>query len=286
MNTLRKLSAGVVTSGSVGALFVGIDGLRDSRKEAKASGGELHPPEFPWVFNDYGKVYDAMALRRGWHVYKNVCKTCHSMEYMSFRELTNHSHTVDEVKAIAAEFETVDEDQDEFGEDIIRKCKHFDRVPNPYKNDNAARAANGGALPPDLSLICYARDGGENYLYALLNGYCDPPAGVSVMEGMNYNPYFAGGGLGMAQPVYNETVDYKEMGDMDAKPYQSQITKDIVSFLRWVTDIPCENHKLYFHRLALLGIPTIFLSWLWMKRNWSSVKGTSTIRSQDLRKFK
>ena len=124
-------------------------GLRDSRKEAKASGGELHPPEFPWVFNDYGKIYDAMALRRGWHVYKNVCcirnaretfiilfikvcKTCHSMEYMSFREMTNHSHTVDEVKAIAAEFETIDEDTDEFGEEITRKCKHFDRVPKYF----------------------------------------------------------------------------------------------------------------------------------------------------------
>lgn len=286
MNTLRKLSAGVITSGSVGALFVGLDGLRDSRKEAKASGGELHPPEFPWIHNDYGKMYDAMSLRRGWHVYKNVCKTCHSMDFVSFREMTNHSHTEAEIKAIAAEFECVDEDKDENGEDIVRKCKHFDRIPNPYPNSMAARAANGGALPPDLSLIAYARDGGDNYLYALLNGYCDPPAGVSVMEGMNYNPYFPGGGIGMAQPIYNETVDYKEMGDNETKPYQSQISKDIVTYLRWVCDLSCEQHKLVFHRMTLLCVPSLFCAWYWMRRNWQTIKGTSQIRSQDLRKFK
>jgi len=282
---LRKLGAAVLSSGSVGSLIVGIDAYAAERKKAKASGGEVHPPTWPFDFNEMGSIYDAKALRRGWHVYKNVCKTCHSMEFLYFREMIGHSHTEKEVKTIAAEFEMVAEDPDDEGEDVIRACLPRDRVPAPYKNEMAARAANGGALPPDLSLICLARENGEHYVYSLLNGYCDPPAGVTVADGMNFNAYFAGGGIGMAQPIYNETVDYSEMGDKTTKPYQSQISKDIVTFLRWACEPTREDLKLKYYKTASLLMPMIFILGVWNRRVWSGVKATKYARAEDLRKF-
>jgi len=288
MNTLaRKFGALALSGGTVGSFLVALDAHADeTRKHAKASGGEVHPPAWPFEFNQRDKMYDAMALRRGWHVYKNVCKTCHSMEFMFFREMIGHSHTEEEVKKIAAEFETVDEDPDAEGNDVIRACLPRDRVPKPYANEAAARAANGGALPPDLSLICLARENGENYIYSLLNGYCDPPAGVQVADGMNFNAYFAGGGIGMAQPVYNETVDYAEMGDKETKPYQSQITKDIVTFLRWACEPSGEDLKLKMYKTQFLLIPLWAMLVLYNRRIWSTVKSTKFTRAQDLRKFK
>jgi len=285
MNIARRFGALALSGGTVGSLLVALDAHTD-RKNAKASGGEVHPPAWPFEFNEASKMYDAKSLRRGWHVYKNVCKTCHSMEYLYFREMIGHSHTEDEVKAIAADFETVDEDTDDEGNDVIRPCLTRDHVPKPYKNENEARSANGGALPPDLSLICLARENGENYIYSLLNGYCDPPAGVTVADGMNFNAYFAGGGIGMAQPIYNETVDYAEMGDKDTKPYQSQISKDIVTFLRWACEPAREDLKLKYFKTYLLAVPMVGMLWLWNKRIWTTVKSTKFTRAQDLRKFK
>lgn len=286
MNSFRRLGAAALSSGTVGSLFVGLDALREEKKVAKASGGEVHPPKWPFSFNEFGTIYDAKALRRGWHVYKNVCKTCHSMDYLFFREMINHSHTEAEVKEIAAEFEMVDEDPGEEGEDVIRACKPRDRIPAPYANEMAARAANGGALPPDLSLICIAREGGEDYIFSLLNGYCDPPAGVTVADGMNFNAYFPGGGIGMAQPIYNETVDYAEMGDKETKPYQSQISKDIVTFLRWACEPAREDLKLKWYRTWLLIIPTTTILWAWNRRVWTGVKASKFVKAEDLRKFK
>lgn len=97
-----------------------------------------------------------------------------------------------------------DEDPDEFGEPVMRPGKLTDYFPNPYKNEQAARHANNGALPPDLSYIVLARHGGEDYIFSLLTGYTDPPAGVTLAEGQQYNPYFPGGAIGMAQSIYNE----------------------------------------------------------------------------------
>jgi len=288
MNSLRRFGALAVSGGTVGSFFVGIEGLREygSKKVAKASGGEVHPPKWPFDYNEIGAMYDAKALRRGWHVYKNVCKTCHSMDFLFFREMIGHSHTEQEVKAIAAEFETVNEDPDEEGNEIMRPCLPRDRVPAPYKNEAQARASNGGALPPDLSLICLAREGGEYYIYSLLNGYCDPPAGVQVADGMNFNAYFAGGGIGMAQPIYNETVDYAEMGDKETKPYQSQISKDITTFLRWACEPSRESLQLRFWRSMFLLVPTFGMLYMWNKRTWSGLKNTNYVKAEDLRKFK
>jgi len=280
----RRLGALAVTGGSVSSLFVGVDGYLE-KKGALASGGGVHPPSYPWDFNKLGTTLDAAALRRGWYVYQKVCSTCHSLKYFYFRELIGKSHTEAEVKKIAKEFECVDETPDDAGDDVIRPCKPFDHVPQPYRNEKAARAANQGALPPDLSLIAFARNGGEDYLYSLLTGYCDAPAGVEVADGMNYNAYFAGGAIGMAQPIYNETVDYKEMGD-NTPPYMTQIAKDIVTFLRYSTDITKDMRQLEYLRCIGVLIPCMMITIIWNKRNWGPTKTAKMIRSEDLRKFK
>ena len=134
------------------------------------------------------------SLRRGFQVYREVCSSCHSLNRIPWRSLVGSSHTVDEMKALAEEHEYDTEPNDE-GEIEKRPGKLSDYIPPPYKNDEAARAANNGALPPDLSLMVKARHGGCNYIFSLLTGYPEePPAGATVQSGLNFNPYFPGTG--------------------------------------------------------------------------------------------
>ena len=135
------------------------------------------------------------SLRRGFQVYREVCSSCHSLSRIPWRKLVGSSHTVDEMKVIAEEIEYDSEPNDE-GEIEKRPGKLSDYIPNPYKNDEAARAANNGALPPDLSLMVKARHGGCNYIFSLLTGYPEEnPPGAVVPAGLNFNPYFPGTGM-------------------------------------------------------------------------------------------
>lgn len=138
--------------------------------------------------------YNRSSLRRGFQVYREVCSSCHSLNRVPWRALVGNTHTVDEMKAIAEEHEYDTEPNDE-GEIEKRAGKLSDYIPPPYKNDEAARAANNGALPPDLSLMVKARHGGCNYIFSLLTGYPEePPPGAVVASGLNFNPYFPGTG--------------------------------------------------------------------------------------------
>lgn len=139
------------------------------------------------------KIYPD-SLRRGFQVYREVCASCHSLSRIPWRTLVAVSHTSDEVKAMAEENEYDDEPNDQ-GEILKRTGKLSDYIPSPYPNEEAARAANQGALPPDLSLIVKGRHGGCDYIFALLTGYPDePPAGFQLSEGLHFNPYFPGTG--------------------------------------------------------------------------------------------
>ena len=142
------------------------------------------------------------SLRRGFQVYREVCSSCHSLSRIPWRSLVGSSHTVDEMKAMAEENEYDTEPNDE-GEIEKRPGKLSDYIPPPYKNDEAARAANNGALPPDLSLMVKARHGGCNYIFSLLTGYPEePPAGATVASGLNFNPYFPGTGEPIWYPTF------------------------------------------------------------------------------------
>lgn len=172
-----------------------------------------------------------------------------------------------EAKAEAKEAMIMD-GPDEEGEMYERPGKLSDAFPAPYKNDEAARAANNGALPPDLSYITKARHGGNDYLFALLTGYRDPPAGVTVGEGQHYNPYFPGGSIGMAQALYNEIIEYE-----DGTPAtQSQLAKDITTFLAWVAEPEHDKRKRLGIKMIFVMGTIMSILYYYKRHKWSYLK--------------
>ncbi|ESO90987.1 hypothetical protein LOTGIDRAFT_122247 [Lottia gigantea] len=232
---------------------------------------ELHPPKMPWSHTGLFDSFDAASVRRGYFVYKQVCAACHSLNYLAYRTMVGAIFTEEEAKREAEEAVIVDGPDDE-GHMFTRPGKLSDIFPAPYKNDEEARAANAGALPPDLSYIVVGRHGEEDYIFSLLTGYVDPPAGVNIPEGLHYNPYFPGGAIGMAQALYNEIIEYE-----DGTPAtQSQLAKDVTIFLRWAAE---PNHdlrkKIAIKTFLVLGFLTLSV-YYFKKYKWSVVKSVKT----------
>jgi ubiquinol-cytochrome c reductase cytochrome c1 subunit len=227
----------------------------------------LHPPHFPWSHSGVFDSFDHASIRRGYQVYREVCAACHSLDRIAWRNLVGVSHTVDEAKAMAEEVEYEDGPNDE-GEMFQRPGKLADHMPPPYPNEEAARAGNNGGLPPDLSLITKARHGGADYIFALLTGYTDPPAGFEVPEGLNFNPYFPGTKIAMARVLYDGLVEYP-----DGTPATtSQMAKDVVTFLNWASE-PEHDDRKRMGAQALAIISTLFALSIWVKRfKWAGVK--------------
>ncbi|XP_069568783.1 cytochrome c1, heme protein, mitochondrial [Brachyistius frenatus] len=251
---------GVVTAGGAGLALA-------LHQSVKASDLELHPPNYPWSHAGPLSSLDHASIRRGYQVYKQVCAACHSMEYLAFRNLVGVSHTEDEVKTIAEEVEVVD-GPDERGEMFTRPGKLSDYFPKPYPNPEAARNANNGALPPDLSYIVNARHGGEDYVFSLLTGYCEPPAGVILREGLYYNPYFTGQAIGMAPPIYNEILEY----DDGTPATMSQVAKDVCTFLRWASEPEHDQRKRMGLKLLMGAVIIIPLLYYMKRHRWSVLK--------------
>jgi len=251
---------GVVTAGGAGLALM-------LHQSVKASDLELHPPHYPWTHAGPLSSLDHASIRRGYQVYKQVCSACHSMEYLAFRNLVGVSHTEAEVKAIAEEVEVVD-GPDERGEMFTRTGKLSDYFPKPYPNTEAARDANNGALPPDLSYIVNARHGGEDYVFSLLTGYCEPPAGVSVRDGLYYNPYFPGQAIGMAPPIYNEILEY----DDGTPATMSQVAKDVCTFLRWAAEPEHDQRKRMGLKLLMGSAILVPLIYYMKRHRWSVLK--------------
>jgi ubiquinol-cytochrome c reductase cytochrome c1 subunit len=198
-------------------------------------------PEVPhekWSFNGPFGSYDYASAQRGFQVYKEVCSNCHSMKLLSYRDLRGIGLDDADIKALAAEF-TVPGGTNDAGEPIERPALPADRFRSPFPNDKAARAANGGALPPDQSLIIKAREDGPNYVHALLNGYVDPPAGTVVPTGQYYNEYFPGHYLAMPQPLHDGQVEYSD----GTKATVDQMSRDVVQFLTWASEPNMETRK-------------------------------------------
>ena len=196
------------------------------------------PVKVDWPFDGILGKYNQQSLQNGLQVYLNSCTYCHSLKLVAYRNLTEIGLSEDVVKAIAAEA-TVNDGPDEFGEMFDRPAVLSDRFALPFPNDQAARFANGGALPPDLSLIVKARKGGANYLFSILTGYIDPPLGVEVAEGMMYNPYFPGGQISMPSPLYEGML----VND-DGVPFTiDQMAYDVTQFLVWASEPKMEMRK-------------------------------------------
>ena len=233
----------------------------------QAAGGGVELRHVDWSFDGPFGTFDRSSLRRGYQVYQEVCASCHAMDLLHFRNLGDEGgpeFTVDEVKAIAAEYEVEDGPDDE-GDMFMRPALPKDRLPAPFANDEAAKSANGGALPPDLSLITKARVDGPNYVYSLLTGYEETPDGVEMAPGMHYNPYFPGHQIAMAPPISEDIVEFE-----DGTPATvDQIAEDVVMFLTWAAEPKLEErHRIGFmSMLYLIGLAGLL--YFATRRAWS-----------------
>lgn len=237
---------------------------------ADAAGDAPEIASQSWSFSGPFGTYDRGQLQRGFKVYKEVCASCHGLRLLHFRNLGEEGGpelAEEAVKALAAEVEVKDGPNDE-GEMFDRPARPSDAFPSPFANPQAARAANNGALPPDLSVMAKARAGGPDYLYALLTGYADPPEGMELADGMSYNKAFPGHQIAMAPPLDAELVDYTD----GTAPTAENYAKDVSAFLMWAAEPKLEErHRIGFRFMIYLALLTLFL-YLAKRRIWSDVK--------------
>lgn len=232
-----------------------------------ASGDAIHPKQMQWPFEGIFGKFDRTAAQRGFQVYKEVCSTCHGLHNLSYRNLQHLGFSEAEVAEIAKGYTVKDGPNDE-GEMFDREAKPSDRFVSPFPNEKAARAANNGAYPVDLSLIIKARPDGANYVYSLLTGYKETPEGFKLMEGLHYNPYFHGKQIAMPAPLSHNQVTY-----MDQTPATiEQMSKDVVVFLQWAAEPEMEARKsLGLKVMIYLSIFTT-LFYIVKKRIWARLK--------------
>jgi len=233
----------------------------------------ISPPSLPWSHKGPIDSLDHASIRRGYQVYKQVCAGCHSMKYLAFRNLVGVSHTEEEAKLMAEEEQVLDGPRMSDGAMYMRPGKLSDYFPSPYENDEAAAALNNGAIPPDLSFIALARRGGEDYIYHLLTSYCDPPAGVELMEGTYFNPYMYGGAIAMAPPIYDEIVEY----DDGTPATTSQVAKDVCVFLTWASMPEHDMRKKMFIKWAGILSVMIAATWYVKRHKWSLIKSRQLV---------
>lgn len=234
---------------------------------AMAAGGGGDIKDHEWTFDGPFGYFDKASLQRGFQVYREVCASCHGLEYIAFRNFADLGYSEGEIKAIAAEYEVID-GPDEEGEMFTRNAIPADRVPSPYANQNAARASNGGAYPPDLSLIAKARPNGANYLYSLLVGYKDAPHSDEVPDGMYYNTAYSGNLIAMPQPLYGDDIELAGGGDTSIEA----LSEDVVTFLAWAAEPEMETRKRTGIAVMLFLFVMCFVSYGSMRYIWADIK--------------
>ncbi len=228
----------------------------------------LHPKQIKWEFDGYFGSFDKQSIQRGFQIYKEVCSSCHSLKLLSYRNLQDAGFSEAEVKQIASEYNVTDGPNDD-GDMFERPALPSDKFVLPFPNDQAARAANGGALPPDLSLIIKARHDGANYVYSILTGFANAPEDFHLAEGKFYNPYFEGRQISMPPPLADDgTVEYKD-GTVATK---EQMAMDIVNFLQFAAEPEMEaRKKMGVRTIIFLAILTIIFM-IAKKIIWKKVK--------------
>ena len=234
---------------------------------ALSAAGGIEYPDKKWTFSTIFGTFDKASAQRGFQVYKEVCAGCHGMRLVSYRNLAALGYNQGELKAIAAQFE-INDGPNEDGEMFSRPARPSDKFASPYPNDNAARAANGGAYPPDLSLIIKARPNGANYLHALLSGYEDAPKNFKVPEGLYYNKFYSGNLIAMPQPLYEDGIEYLD----GTKATKDQMASDITTFLAWASEPELEERKQLGVTVILCLIIFSILSYFSMKQIWAPIK--------------
>lgn len=255
-----------------------------------AAAQEEEAPEIakqPWSFAGVFGTYDENQLQRGFQVFREVCASCHAARLMAFRNLSEEGgpgFSEEQVKALATEYEIADAD----AEGGARKGVAADRWPSPFASEQEARDANGGALPPDMSVLAKARgtkqpfpwwilnyftaysEGGPDYIYALLNGYEEtPPEGAEIPDGKSYNHYFPGNAIGMAPPLQDGLVAYE---DPSFPQTVDQYARDVSAFLMWMAEPHLVDRKETGFKVILFLVLFAGLMWLVKQKLWSRVE--------------
>ena len=233
---------------------------------AATAADAVAPPSMKWTFDGLFGSFDRAALRRGFQVYTEVCAACHSLRLVHYRNLAAIGFSEDQVKAIAAEVEVTD-GPDAEGEMFDRPGRPSDRFVSPFPNDNAARAVNNGALPPDLSLVTKSRIGGPDYLYGLMVGYREAPAGMEMSEGMEYNAFFPGHQIAMPAPLSEDQVEYAD----GTKATVGQMAKDVTNFLVWAAEPELEERKRMGVKVVLFLVLLTGMLYAVKRAIWSDV---------------
>ena len=221
-----------------------------------------------WTFDGIFGTFDRAELQRGYQVYKEVCSGCHSMQHLSYRNLSEKGgpeFTNEEAKAIAYEFEVQDGPNSD-GEYFLRPGRLSDKFVKPYPNVQAATAANDGAYPPDMSVLAKARAGGADYIYSLLMGYEEAPKDFELDDGVYFNKYMPGNKIKMSEPIIEGIVEYSD----GTEASKSQVAKDVTAFLVWASEPHLEaQHRMGFKTIIYLII-LIFLVYMSKQKVWSS----------------
>jgi len=236
-----------------------------------AAGDATKPLKVDWSFNGFFGTFDRAQLQRGFQVYKEVCASCHSMKHLSYRNLGEKGgpeFSDAEVKAIAAGYQVKD-GPNEDGEMFDRAGLPKDKFKSPYPNEKAARAVNGGAYPPDMSVLVKARAGGPNYIYSILLGYDEnPPVDLKIEEGVYYNKFMAGKKIRMAKPLNDGSVEYSD----GTKATVSQMAQDVTAFMTWAAEPHLEKRKRIGFKTILYLLIFSILVFFSMKKIWSRVE--------------
>ncbi len=254
---------------------------------ALAAGESSTPTRMPWSFSGPFGTYDRGQLQRGFKVFKEVCASCHSANFMAFRNLAQPGgpeFTEDQVKQLASEYQ-VQDGPDSSGDMFDRPARLSDHWPSPFPNEQAARASNGGAFPPDMSVLAKARsyhvgfpgfitdafiqyqEYGVDYINALMTGYEDAPEGVTVQSGLHYNKYFPGHQIAMPNPLSDELVEYTDGAPQTVRQY----AEDVSAFLMWMAEPHMETRKRIGFQVMIFLIVFAGLLYFTKKKIWKNV---------------
>ena len=220
-----------------------------------------------WSFKGIFGTFDRASLQRGYQVYNEVCAGCHSVQHLSYRNLSEKGgpeFSIEEAKAIASQFE-VEDGPNSDGEMFMRSARLSDNFVKPYQNVEASTAANGGAYPPDMSVLAKARAGGADYIYSLLMGYEEPPEGFELDDGVYYNKYMPGNKIKMSEPISDGIVEYSD----GTNPTKDQISKDITTFLVWAAEPHLESQHAMGFKAIIYLIILITLVYMSKQKVWS-----------------
>ena len=249
------------------ALILGLVACSMMAAPVHAAGEAEHPKEVDFSFEGVFGHYDRASLQRGLQVYKEVCSACHSLRLLAYRNLTDLGYSEAQVKAFASQYEVQNAEPNDEGEMFKRPALPSDRFVSPFPNEQAARAANGGALPPDLSLIVKAREGGADYIYSVLSGYAEAPKDLKKPDTLHYNPYFPGHLIAMPPPLSEGAVEYTD----GTKATVDQLAYDVTNFLAWAASPKLETQKRTGFKVMLFLLVFTGLLIAVKKRVWSSV---------------